>query len=92
MIATLEKNAYHRVATQFLDPSAELAQKWLMVATAGSVDAAWYAFVVAMISRPAFLERLRNNSQTIDWVLGGILVLVALSVLARAVLDFNGAI
>ena len=78
--------------SQFLDPQAGMAQKGLMVATAGSVDAAWYALVVAMVSREAFLRRLRDNAKVIDRILGVILVIVALSVLARAVLEFNGAL
>jgi threonine/homoserine/homoserine lactone efflux protein len=75
--------------SQFLDPNASVQAKGVMVASAGLIDAGWYAFVVAMISRPSFLQRMRDSSQLIDRVFGVILIVVALTVLLRAVIEFT---
>ncbi|MEM1113631.1 MAG: LysE family translocator [Pseudomonadota bacterium] len=74
--------------SQFLAPDAGWVPKLIMVATAGTVDALWYLLVVAMVSRRAFLRLLRNHSKTIDRVLGLILLVVALTVLVRALATY----
>lgn len=70
--------------SQFLDPDARVAEKAIMVATVGITDAAWYSLIVALVSHPRLLERLRHSARAIDRVFGVILILLALSVLLRA--------
>jgi len=70
--------------SQFLDPMAGALEKGIMVATVGITDASWYALIVVLISRRAFLERLQRSAIVIDRVFGVILILLALSVLLRA--------
>ena len=70
--------------SQFLRPEAQLGEKAVMVATVGLTDAAWYSLVVALISRQAFLQRLRASARLIDRCFGVILILLALSVVLRS--------
>ena len=70
--------------SQFLDPTAALPVKALMVATVGVTDAAWYCLVVMLVSREAFLTRLRDNAHVIDRCFGIILILLAITVIARS--------
>ncbi len=72
--------------SQFLDPAFGVGEKALMATTVGAIDALWYAAVVCLVSRPAFLERLQRSGKMIDRGFGVILVLLALSVLVRATL------
>lgn len=70
--------------SQFLQPGAGLAEKGIMVATVGITDAAWYSLIAVLVSHPAFFDRLQRASATIDRVFGVILILLALTVLYRA--------
>ena len=72
--------------SQFLQPDTGIQQKAIMVATVGITDACWYALVVALLSRNTFLEKLRRSATTIDRIFGVILIALALSVLANALL------
>jgi threonine/homoserine/homoserine lactone efflux protein len=74
--------------SQFMRPEADWVEKGIMVATVGITDASWYVLVVAMISRKTFLERLRRSSVLIDRIFGMILLLLAISVLVKAVLEY----
>lgn len=70
--------------SQFLESTAGVLQKSIMVATVGITDAGWYALIVMLISRRTFLEKLQRSAALIDRVFGVILILLALSVLLRA--------
>ena len=72
--------------SQFLEADTSNLQKAIMVATVGITDACWYALVVALLSRESFLEKLRSGASLIDRVFGIILIVLALSVLATALL------
>jgi len=72
---------------QFLDPGDGVTKKGIMVATVGITDASWYALIVALVSRKSFLEKLQRSARVIDRVFGAILVLLALSVMLRALLQ-----
>jgi threonine/homoserine/homoserine lactone efflux protein len=72
--------------SQFLHAGADALEKGIMAATVGITDALWYSLVVLLITRPAFLDRLRAGGRVIDRAFGVILVLLALTVMARAVL------
>ena len=72
---------------QFLEPGDGVVTKGIMVATVGITDASWYALIVTLISRTSFLEKLQRSSQVIDRVFGTILILLALSVILRALLQ-----
>jgi threonine/homoserine/homoserine lactone efflux protein len=70
--------------SQFLQPGFGLQEKSIMVATVGITDACWYSLIVALVSRKTFLEKLQRSAQRIDRVFGVILILLALTVLVRA--------
>ena len=72
--------------SQFLQPHTGVEQKAIMVATVGITDACWYALVVTLLSRHSFLEKLRRSATTIDRIFGVVLIALALSVLANALL------
>ena len=69
------------------DPGDGVTKKGIMVATVGITDASWYALIVALVSRKSFLEKLQRSARVIDRVFGAILVLLALSVMLRALLQ-----
>jgi len=70
--------------SQFLLPEFGLIEKSIMVATVGITDACWYCLVVALLSRKSLMDKLQRNAQRIDRVFGLILILLALTVLFRA--------
>jgi threonine/homoserine/homoserine lactone efflux protein len=72
--------------SQFLHAGADALEKGIMAATVGITDALWYSLVVLLITRPVFLDRLRAGGRLIDRAFGVILVLLAFTVVARAVL------
>lgn len=72
--------------SQFLQPGYGTMEKGIMVATVGIIDAAWYSFVVALVSRPNFRLWFQRGSSVIDRIFGLILILLALSVLYAALL------
>ncbi|MFT4614566.1 MAG: threonine/homoserine/homoserine lactone efflux protein [Bacteroidia bacterium] len=72
--------------SQFLQPDFAFAEKALMAITVAATDGVWYCLVAGLISQPAFLARLRNSAGTIDRFFGVILIVLALSVLANALL------
>ena len=73
--------------SQFLNPEAKALEKGIMVATVGVTDACWYSLIVALVSRKAFLKRLQRSAVLIDRVFGIILIVLALSVLLRALVQ-----
>jgi threonine/homoserine/homoserine lactone efflux protein len=73
--------------SQFLNPEAKALEKGIMVATVGVTDACWYSLIVALVSRKAFLKRLQRSAVLIDRVFGVILIVLALSVLLRALVQ-----
>jgi len=72
--------------SQFLEPGSGIAWKGLMTATVGVTDAAWYALVVRLLSTGRWLEKLEANATTIERLFGVILIGLAVTVSARALL------
>jgi len=69
--------------SQFVDASATLEKKIIMVSTVGIIDTVWYILVAFMFSRGPVLEKLKRNSHIIDRVTGSFLILLA----ARVVIN-----
>ena len=72
--------------SQFLRPGDGVLEKGVMVATVGITDASWYCLVVLLVTHRLFLERLKSAASTIDRVFGVILILLAVTVIVRAVI------
>jgi threonine/homoserine/homoserine lactone efflux protein len=72
--------------SQFIRLEADYTERAVMVATVGLVDGGWYCLVVALVSREAFLKRLRHSAWIIDRIFGTILILLAISVVYSALL------
>jgi len=72
--------------SQFLRPEADLVEKGIMAATVGITDAAWYSGIALLVTHKNLLEKLRESAALIDRVFGVILILLALTVVARAIL------
>ncbi len=70
--------------SQFLQPGAGWQQKGVMVLTVGLTDALWYCAVALLLSRRGLLDRLQAGSRVIDRVFGVVLILLGLTVIARA--------
>ena len=73
--------------SQFLNPEAKTLEKGIMIATVGITDACWYSLIVTLVSRKAFLKRLQRSARLIDRIFGIILIVLALSVLLRALMQ-----
>ena len=71
--------------SQFLRPEAGLLEKGIMAATVFITDADWYSLVVLLVTHRTFVDRLRGNAVLIDRLFGAILILLALTVVVRAV-------
>ena len=72
--------------SQFLRPEADLLEKGIMAATVFIIDAAWYSLVVLLVTHHTFIDRLRGNAVLIDRIFGALLIVLALTVVVRAVL------
>ncbi|TGD74730.1 LysE family translocator [Mangrovimicrobium sediminis] len=71
------------VFSQFLSEGAGLAQKAVMVATAGAVDGLWYTLVALGLSHPRLQHRLRRQAALIDRLFGLALLALAVALLWR---------
>jgi threonine/homoserine/homoserine lactone efflux protein len=76
--------------SQFLQPGAGWGARSIMVATVGITDALWYSLIAGLLSRPRFLQRLQRSAGPIDRLFGALLILLALTVVARALGLFDG--
>ncbi|MCH2057552.1 MAG: LysE family translocator [Thalassotalea sp.] len=63
--------------SQFVDAQASMAQKVIMTATVGTIDAAWYCLVTFLLTRGPILTKLKANSHIIDKITGSFLILLA---------------
>lgn len=72
--------------SQLLQPDSGATHKAIMVVTVGVTDALWYSLIAALVSYPAFYQRLKKNSVIIDRVFGVVLLLLGCSVLVRALM------
>ena len=70
--------------SQFLGPDTGWSQRWVMVVTVGVTDAAWYAVITGLVSRPSVMTRLQAAEQTINRVMGVVLILLASTVVVNA--------
>ncbi len=72
--------------SQFVEPGSGMAWKGVMIATVGVTDAAWYSLVVRLVSAGGLLGKLEANAGAIDRLFGVILIALAVTVSARALL------
>jgi len=72
--------------SQFLQPAAALLEKAIMVTTVTVTDASWYSLVVALVSHNALRAGLEKYAVLIDRVFGVLLLVLAISVILRALL------
>ncbi len=72
--------------SQFLRPAADLLEKGIMVATVTVTDASWYSLVVTLVSHNALRAGLEKHAGLIDRVFGVLLLVLAISVILRALL------
>jgi threonine/homoserine/homoserine lactone efflux protein len=66
--------------SQFVSPDAGWGEKGILTATAGGIDALWYALVALALSRSGVLERLRARATILDRVTGAVLLAFAVRV------------
>ena len=69
---------------QFLRPGADMLEKSIMVATVTVTDASWYVLVVTLVSHSALRAGLEKHSGLIDRIFGVLLIVLAISVVVRA--------
>jgi threonine/homoserine/homoserine lactone efflux protein len=71
--------------SQFIGAESSWVHRWIMVATVGTIDAAWYLLVTGLLSRRLLLSLLQSCALAVNRLFGGILLLVALTVIVTAV-------
>ncbi|GLX82819.1 LysE family translocator [Thalassotalea eurytherma] len=69
--------------SQFIDASASIEQKMIMVSTVGLIDGIWYCLVTFALTRGNIIEKLRNNSHIVDKVTGVVLISLATRVVLQ---------
>ncbi|QUN06509.1 LysE family translocator [Shewanella yunxiaonensis] len=68
--------------SQFVLAAQHSSGKGLIVLTPLIVDGCWYTLIAFMLSQPKVLDKLRNKANLIDKLTGGVLLLLALRVVA----------
>lgn len=71
------------VFSQFIEPGMVLGDRLLVALLAGTIDAAWYMLVAAVIAGTPLLDHLRRHARTIDRSVGSVLLLLAGALLLR---------
>ena len=66
--------------SQFIEPDATAFEKTLIAGTAAGIDTLWYALVSMLLAQTAVLARLQRHATLLNRLFGGILIVLAASV------------
>ena len=66
--------------SQFIEPDATAFEKTLIASTAAGIDTLWYALVSMLLAQTAVLARLQRHATLLNRLFGGILIVLAASV------------
>jgi len=66
--------------SQFIQPNAGALEKTLIASTAAGIDALWYSLVSILLAQTAVLSRLQRRATLLNRLFGGILIVLAVSV------------
>ena len=66
--------------SQFIQPDATALEKTLIASTAAAIDTLWYSLVSALLAQTAVLSRLQRHANLLNRLFGGILIMLAVSV------------
>jgi threonine/homoserine/homoserine lactone efflux protein len=66
--------------SQFIQPNAGVLEKTLIASTAAGIDALWYSLVSILLAQTAVLSRLQRRATLLNRLFGGILIVLAVSV------------
>ena len=66
--------------SQFIEPDATAFEKILIASTAAGIDTLWYALVSILLAQTAVLSRLQRHATLLNRLFGGILIVLAASV------------
>ena len=66
--------------SQFIQPNAGVLEKTLIASTAAGIDTLWYSLVSILLAQTAVLSRLQRRATLLNRLFGGILILLAVSV------------
>ncbi len=72
--------------SQFLRPEADIFEKGAMALTVGATDALWYGTMAMLVTHPVFFDKLQARSALIDRIFGLLLIVLAVTVVVRALL------
>jgi len=66
--------------SQFIQPDATVLEKILIASTAAGIDALWYCLISILLAQTAVLSRLQRRATLLNRLFGGILIVLAVSV------------
>jgi threonine/homoserine/homoserine lactone efflux protein len=66
--------------SQFIQPDATVLEKTLIAATAAGIDTLWYSLVSLLLAQTVVLSRLQRHATLLNRLFGGILIVLAVSV------------
>ena len=66
--------------SQFIQPNTGVLEKTLIASTAAGIDTLWYSLVSILLAQTAVLSRLQRRATLLNRLFGGILILLAVSV------------
>tara|TARA_B110000444_G_scaffold238539_1_gene252201 strand:- start:1124 stop:1594 length:471 start_codon:yes stop_codon:yes gene_type:complete len=66
--------------SQFIQPDATVLEKTLIASTAAGIDTLWYSLVSLLLAQTAVLSRLQRHATLLHRLFGGILIVLAVSV------------
>ena len=66
--------------SQFIEPDATAFEKTLIASTAAGIDTLWYALVSMLLAQTAVIARLQRHATLLNRLFGGILIVLAASV------------
>ena len=71
------------IFSQFIDVSSTSMTKFIMVLMASSIDGVWYIIVTIIVTGFGFKQLLVNNTKTIQYISGIILIFISLIILYK---------
>lgn len=66
--------------SQFIQPDATVLEKTIIASTAAGIDTLWYSLVSLLLAQTAVLSRLQRHATLLNRLFGGILIVLAVSV------------
>ena len=71
------------VFSQFLNTDINNSDRLLMAIIAGAIDTMWYVFVAAVLAGTTIVDKLRENADIIDRLIGMVLFMISIVIIVK---------